>query len=329
MGFFIGGKKVVNGNLKNSELYTEYYFRQLQKVANKKYEFYVISKILNILDEPKLKFVTQQYVRLDEHRYALTDLYFPTLNLHIEIDEGHHFDFSKNVEISRNEEKVEKKELSHKDKDRIREADIVKATQQEIKRINVFKDLNTQKKKTLAEIDIEIKSVVELIKAKQNATKWEWDIQKEFNPQTYIEKGFLDADEDVLLLNGKDVMRCFDTTYNSHRGGGRKHPHNNDVFIWMPKFFENTQWKNTISEDYKVIIEQCKDEVERIGKAEKWKKGPQYRIVFARVKSSLLLKNQFMFRFYGLYKLKVADDVKGAIWELEHKRVELKKLTYS
>lgn len=71
--------------------------------------------MINDLD---IKFITQQHVTRAEGR-ALTDLFFPQLALHIEVDESHH---EYNI-----------------DNDKVREADIVNATGHKFERINVKK----------------------------------------------------------------------------------------------------------------------------------------------------------------------------------------------
>jgi very-short-patch-repair endonuclease len=104
----------------------EYIIRQLGRTKNKKYEVYVVSRIIHLLNNFDIKFVTQQYVTRPEGR-ALTDLFFPQVNLHIEVDEPYHKD---NIE-----------------NDKIREADIVNATNHEVLRVDVSKsieDINSQ-----------------------------------------------------------------------------------------------------------------------------------------------------------------------------------------
>ena len=68
----------------------EYIIRQLGRTKNKKYETYVVTRIIHLLNDFTIKFVTQQYVTRPEGR-ALTDLYFPQFGVHIEVDEVHHF----------------------------------------------------------------------------------------------------------------------------------------------------------------------------------------------------------------------------------------------
>jgi very-short-patch-repair endonuclease len=115
----------------------EYIIRQLNRAKNKKYELYVITRIIHLLDDNNIKFVTQQYVSRPEGR-ALTDLYFPQFGLHIEVNESHHLD-PKNIEL-----------------DKIREADIINATGHEILEIDVTEPLEV--------INEEIRKIVKKIK---------------------------------------------------------------------------------------------------------------------------------------------------------------------
>ena len=68
----------------------EYVLNQFRRIWNKKYENYCIERIYHKLDNPDLKFVTQQMFRRNENKIALADLYFPQLMLSVEIDEEYH-----------------------------------------------------------------------------------------------------------------------------------------------------------------------------------------------------------------------------------------------
>ncbi len=93
----------------------------MAKTNKKNDENYVITRIWNRLDNLDIKFITQQYVIRPDGKYALTDMYFPQLGIHIEIDEGHH---KTNIES-----------------DKAREENIVRVTDHEVKRIDVTKGL--------------------------------------------------------------------------------------------------------------------------------------------------------------------------------------------
>ena len=66
----------------------DYIYRSLKKVSHKGWETFVISRIIHGLDDDDIEFVTQQLVRLSDESRALTDLYFPQFDLHVEVDEG-------------------------------------------------------------------------------------------------------------------------------------------------------------------------------------------------------------------------------------------------
>ena len=70
----------------------EYISRSLSKIQHKKFELYVISRIIHKLDDPEIKYVFQQYAARDNNtgKYALIDLYLPQLGIAIEVDEAHH-----------------------------------------------------------------------------------------------------------------------------------------------------------------------------------------------------------------------------------------------
>lgn len=126
----------------------EYIIRQIAKTNKKNYENYVVTRIYHRLNRNDLKFMTQQYVnRPDGH--ALTDMYFPQLQLHIEIDEPFH-------------KKQKKLDIN-------RESDIIQATNHEIHRIKITEDLT--------KIDNQVESLVEQIKKnieiKERNDEWE------------------------------------------------------------------------------------------------------------------------------------------------------------
>ena len=85
----------------------EYIVKQLSRAEKKRFEHFVVTRIWHLLNDLTLKFITQQYVVRPFGR-ALTDMYFPQLGIHIEVDETHH--------------------LNQQEQDQLRQADIVNAT---------------------------------------------------------------------------------------------------------------------------------------------------------------------------------------------------------
>ena len=67
-----------------------HYIDQLQRTTKKVHENFVVSSLFHEPLLADLMPLTQHYLRRDEVRYALVDLYYPQLHIAIEIDEPHH-----------------------------------------------------------------------------------------------------------------------------------------------------------------------------------------------------------------------------------------------
>ncbi len=279
----------------------EYITRQLGRTKNKKHEAYVVTRIIHLLNDFTIKFATQQYVTRPEGR-ALTDLYFPQFNLHIEVDEGHHFN-SANIAA-----------------DKLREADIINATGHQIIRIDATQSLE--------DINDKVKETVDKIKEmKRSASFTPWDIDSEFNSETYIQRGYIDIADDVAFKTIKDACNCFGHNYTGYQRAGASHP-NIDTTLWFPKLFENGEWDNQISRDEETITERNinddKAKSHVLSHIEDKEKYKHKRIVFAKVKGNL---GDILYRFRGLYELdtKNSTEKTGLIWHRTATRVNTYK----
>lgn len=282
-----------------------YITRQLSRASKKRFEHYVVTRIWHLLNDSSLKFTTQQYVVRPEG-YALTDMYFPQLKIHIEVDERFH--------------------LGQKELDSCREADIINVTQHKVIRIktsstspDILKDIHV--------LNSEIDEVVEVIRlAKDNVNCFqEWDLDKEQNPQTYIENGHIKIEDDVAFRYSYLAANCFGHSYTGYQKGGTKHPKEAGKMIWFPRLYPNGDWNNSISKDEETITEISKNpEKTRAHIDYELKNKLNNRIVFARVKSPL---GDVMYRFRGEYKLdeEASSYETGLIW----KRIATKVKTYS
>lgn len=278
----------------------EYVVSQLGRTKNKKYEAYVVSRIIHLLDDFTIKFVTQQYVNRPEGR-ALTDLFFPQLGIHVEVDEGQHFTIE-NIKA-----------------DKVREADIINATGHEILRVDVTKDFD--------EINVQINDVVEKIRNKKKASDFiPWDIEVEFSSETYVNRGYIDIKDDVAFRTIKDACNCFGHNYDGYQRAGAIHP-DPEILIWFPKLYPNGDWDNQISSDERIITERNvnseKDEQHVLSYTNGAKKQRLKRIVFARVKGNL---GDVLYRFRGLYELDLEETKVGVglVW----KRISTRVQTY-
>ena len=60
----------------------KYILRNFSKIQHKKWELYVITRIIHLLNDPELEFICQQLVKTPDNKRYLTDLCFPQLNLY-------------------------------------------------------------------------------------------------------------------------------------------------------------------------------------------------------------------------------------------------------
>jgi len=284
---------------------TEFIMRQLSKTNKKSFEHYVITRIWHMLNDTNIKFVTQQYVKRPEGR-ALTDMYFPQINLHVEVDEGHHFN------------KVGKQV----NEDLIRDADIINASGTKPERIKVCGDSRYDLDISL--INSNIDKVIKVIKDKFDNTPIKtWDIESEYNPQTYINLGYISAEDNVAFRTITDACNCFGNSYKGCQRGFVKHPIE-DKYLWFPKLYPNDGWNNQISAD--------ENEIHMIkieGNAEFFAKNIESdiehteRLTFARVVSNL---GDVMYRFKGGYKTDIEDSIKKGFFI--YRRVSIEAKTY-
>ena len=284
---------------------TKYIIGQLAKTNKKNYENYVITRIWHLLNNANIKIITQQHVTTKSGR-ALTDLYFPQLNLHIEVDEGHHFN----------------DDGFHTPNDLAREADIVNATNHDIRRINVATACIESINK---EVD---KLVIEICKKFNSEKPIPWDIDAEFNPITYINMGKISTKDNVALKNHIDVCKCFGLQLKQHQRGSARIMSLDNTIIWFPKLYSNNGWDNSISFDEKIITEKMvisgKSKFKSISDylSHALEKNIQKRIVFAHAKNNL---GETLYRFKGVYKLDIKESEKeqACIYERIATEIEL------
>ena len=68
----------------------EYTLRNFSKIQHKKWELYIITRIIHFLNDPDIEFVCQQLLKTRDGKRYLADLCFPSLKLYYEIDESQH-----------------------------------------------------------------------------------------------------------------------------------------------------------------------------------------------------------------------------------------------
>lgn len=209
----------------------DYNLNQLRRSFGKKYENYVISRILHkVTDEADdIQFITQQYVKRPTGR-ALTDLYFPQFNLHIEIDEPAHTKF--------------------KDEDLAREMDIIDATVG-----HAFRRINIESiKGDLRLFNEKIDEIVqEILTLRKSINFVSWSPEDEFNEKRILASGILRVEDQPRFrtitaaanLLGQNVNGMQRSFFRSKKYLGYK--------FWFPKFYQNSLWDNKLLDDVGVL----------------------------------------------------------------------------
>ena len=259
-----------------------YVTRNFQKISGKRWELYVITRVIHLLNDPDIEYVCQQYINPPKNKeYYLADLAFPSLKLYLEIDEGQHGG------------------ESHQAADIKRDAEILEATDWECKRIAVYVNQgNTKVDKKLELLNQEIDRFVEHIRIKKQnlisqGNDIVWEYEKKFLPETFIKKQQINVSDNVSLLNHRDVLRLFGYTKGHYQRAVWKVEKFNEI-VWFPKLYSNSDWVNEFDEKTDTIHQHRKD----------MKPHPispndeNDRIVFAHQKN---IFGQTVYKFYGVF----------------------------
>ena len=265
----------------------QYLLRNFSKINHKKWELYVVTRVLHLLADDDVEYVCQQYINPPKSsKYYLADLCFPSLKLYLEINEGQHAS------------------SEHAMNDKIRQREILDATDWEQISINVYTKDSSGKlnDRSLGEVDDEINNFLDYIKLKKKRIETErgekltWNYEDKFAPHIHIQKGYLNVTDNVVFLYHKDALRLFGYKGSHYqRAYWRIKEHNQAV--WFPKLYDNKPWKNSLSKNYAEIIQQkiVNGNYEDIPLPRK-----ENRIVFGHYKNIL---GQTVYKFYGEYKV--------------------------
>ncbi len=292
----------------------EYILRSLQKIAHKKWELFIITRILHKLDDDEIEFVTQQYVRRKDGTRALTDLYFPQLSLHLEIDEPFH---DKEI-IDKDEETTRKKQ---READNKRERDIIEETNHEIDRIKIAQPDDTKSEKCLKEVCSEIDAFIVKIrdykKQRVAAKKFvPWDFETRYSAAPVIKRGKVSIEDNVVFKTQVEALRCFGfkgkgwqrgvwEIPSSERGADKK----KSDLVWFPRLYKHGNWDNQLINEGTEIREKATTE-EGIKSIAKQRKDNQSfpdrkHIVFAKACDSLGFN---LLRYVGTFVMNTNDN---------------------
>lgn len=269
----------------------DYMTRLFAKISKKKTETYVISRIWHQLNDDRVKFVVQQYIRRTQDKYALADLYLPQLGIFVEINEPFH---KNNIEI-----------------DRIRN--------EEISQVTHSKPIVIDCDNSIEEIHSQISEVVQQIKQaiiERGKRFISWEGGSTLTVEYHRKKGYLKVDESEYVRTIDEAFAIFGAKAK-HRGflrvAGASVPNKPNEIVWCPNSGHRI-WCNELSEDGLEIREYNRNEQSRGEHVERYLSDNQRRVTFFREEDEL------GFRFYlfvGVFELNKEKSEKEnkCVWE--------------
>ena len=265
----------------------DYLLRNISKISHKKWELYVITRILHLLNDKDIEFVCQQYINPPDNRdYYLADICFPSLELYCEIDELQH------------------SKKNHQFNDLLRQREILEATNWIEKRIKIF-DKN-KKILSLKEIDSQIDNFLNYLKKrkteieKRKKVKLTWNFEDKYNPNPHIQKGFIKVEDNVVFRYHRDALKLFGYDKGHYQSAVWNIKEKNE-FVWFPKLYRNKLWNNKLISGGDEISQE-KISNNRVVPFNEWnsnRKLDKKIIVFAHYKNVL---GQTVYKFYGRYQ---------------------------
>ena len=269
----------------------DYMTRLFAKISKKKTETYVISRIWHQLNDDRVKFVVQQYIRRTQDKYALADLYLPQLGIFVEINEPFH---KNNIEI-----------------DRIRN--------EEISQVTHSKPIVIDCDNSIEEIHSQISEVVQQIKQaiiERGKRFISWEGGSTLTAEYHRKKGYLKVDESEYVRTIDEAFAIFGAKAK-HRGflrvAGASVPNKPNEIVWCPNSGHRI-WCNELSEDGLEIREYNRNEQSRGEHVERYLSDNQRRVTFFREEDELGFR---FYRFVGVFELNKEKSEKEnkCVWE--------------
>jgi hypothetical protein len=284
----------MNLSLRNSK--TRYIVRSLSKIARKEWELFVVSRVVHGIDED-IEFVCQQLVRRPDGSRALTDLFFPQFNLHLEVDEPFH---SKQVNA-----------------DEKRTQDIVGVTGHCIERISV---LNAQEEpKSLDVLRGEVDDFVERLRSKRLAhissgTFQPWDWENRYSARSVLDRGYMDVNDNIMFRTQVEAMKCFGFEGRGWQKGAWTIPDGSEDWLWFPRLYEHFIWKNELTPDGQRIFQRALSEEGVLSISKQMQdagKNPDRNvIVLAKARDPLGLN---LLRYVGTFRVNFSESTRDCM----------------
>lgn len=273
----------------------DYITRILWKTKDKRIENYVIGRIWHTLNDWDVKMKGQQYVKRSDGRYALTDIYFPQIGLHVEVNEPAHYSSAEQIHA-----------------DDIRRAEIEANTSHTVMSIDCTGNMGA--------IHAQVDKVVHYIRnavATQRAegTFNPWNPEFENSPAFYQQKGYLAAAENVQLNTIEDICKLFNARFVKRgflRPGAADHPTDTTMMLWWPAV-SRKGWENELAEEAVIERHTNPERMDAHVRGSLATKRTQ-RAVFFKHRDEL---GYSFYRFKGIYELDPSNTSteNGVVWK--------------
>lgn len=278
-----------------NDLKRDYLIKTFSRTKRKDYENYIINGIWHKLDRIDIQPVTQQYVKRSDGKYALIDLFFPQINLGIEIDEEYH--------------------VNNNEQDLLREMTMEQLLSSCLETKD-FRLLRVKAYESLNDINLQIDEIIREIR--QRVIEYdidEWDIYKNPVDQAIMNKS-LSVNDNLLFDTIGQICFCFGK--NTPKTQHAYFHIGNDYQLWCQKLamkvdnnFKSVSkgWINILSDDWNTISE-TNDDKSIINTNNPLSLPGRKRIVFAKSKDTL---GRNKYRFIGIFKLNIDESKNGEV----------------
>lgn len=253
---------------------SDYILRSLTKISHKRWEYFIVSRIIHRLDNLSVEFVAQQLVKRPDGSRALTNLFFPQLGLHLEIDEPFH--------------------AQNGEKDTIRERDIVSVAGHDIERNGILDKQGVER--SLSDICADTDDFIKTIRDRR-AKQVEvggfvpWNFATRYLAQPIIERGYLDVkDNDTFRLH-VEALKCFGFKGRGYQRGVWTIKDGSNDWVWFPRLYPHYIWINEMTDDGRQIYQRANSNEAREQNQRSLEKecalAERNVIVFAKAKDNL------------------------------------------
>lgn len=264
----------------------DYVLRTLAKLTHKRWELYIVSRIIQQIDH-NIEFICQQLVKRPDGRRAFSDLFFPQVNIHLEIDEPFHEEQKYN--------------------DTLRERDIVETTGHTIRRIKILGQDGNEKRLAVinSEVDNFVEDIVEIVAGQKSLGLFEpWDFDSRYSSKPVIERGYVSVDKNDAFRTQVEVMKCFGFKGRGWMKGAWTIPDGSRDNVWFPRLYPHGIWENELVNNGTRILERATDMdgILSIQKQRDIERKQQKRshIVFAKSKDAL---GSNLLRYVGTFQV--------------------------